>query len=117
MSQVRTILEETVQGAAKVLSEAAATTKSSVDAAKQASHRNSATAPTHVPEPTRCCLSRFLSTVHSDNPMGRTHRKREAFRNESLMQSIHSAGGYRLSIPFPTPGLARSLTILTPRIF
>lgn len=40
MTQASTILDDTVQGAAKVLSEAAAATKSSVDAAKQVSHRN-----------------------------------------------------------------------------
>lgn len=47
MKQASTVLEETVQGAAKVLSEAAETTKSATDAAKQVRHR-------HPPLLTRC---------------------------------------------------------------
>lgn len=105
INQASTVLEETVQGAAKVLSEAAATTKSSVDAAKKASHTNSTTAPIRGPEPSCCCRSRFQSTTHGGEQIWRTYRKRVALRNELELTPVHGADGRCLmSTPFPTRG-------------
>lgn len=80
IAQASTTLEETVQGAAKVLSEAAAITKSAVDAAKKASRRM-------PPLPTRCGSQSVVDLLYSFPLRKAIHELRNPVENENTSQN------------------------------